>query len=201
MKEVSTKQYKQMLKKSHQTNIASLLHKCGIDNLTAITLNTNDNCSSQAKEDNDSLNIVVPENDDTIKVKKIKTAIADDSECDESESDNSIEKDYVSCKEKMLQEEIIKLNENNKVHVAMIEVMKNNALQSDDDWKSRYNDVQQQNEKLNEKIKVLTDLNVNLQVQLNSLKEEKETHSFPKDTPNSNLSEDEPNLVNIILMF
>ncbi|XP_077258886.1 uncharacterized protein LOC143895553 [Temnothorax americanus] len=108
-------------------------------------------------------------------------AKTDITEASNSYSDDGEEEEYVSSEvHKALKEEVTKLHERNMDYMQIIEVLKKDALQNEEHWKKKYNNVQQQNEELITKIKLLSDLNFELQVQLNNLR--KEISSLSTDT-------------------
>ncbi|XP_071569986.1 uncharacterized protein [Temnothorax nylanderi] len=180
VKGVSTKQALKCIK---QRNVDALLQKCGIDNLTAIVPNTSNNCNSQRIEtcNTESSSTLIAKEIGTDLSKDKKTAKTDITEASNSYGDADEEEEYVSSEvHKALKEEVTKLHERNMDYMQIIEVLKKDALQSEEHWKKKYNDVQQQNEELITKIKLLSDLNFKLQVQLNSLR--KEISSLSTDT-------------------
>lgn len=134
-----------------------------MDNLTAIVSNTSDNCNHQHIQiscNNESSNTLIAKktkNDLSKNTKMIKT---DSTESSNSDSDEK--EDYVSEVHKAFKEEITKLHEKIMSYEQIIQVLKKDALQNEKHWEKKYNVVQQQNEELNQKVKLLSDLNIEL---------------------------------------
>lgn len=189
-----------------QRNVNVLLQKCGIDNLTTIVPNTSNNCNSQRIEtcNNESSSTLIAKEIGIDLNKDKKTAKTDITEASNTYSNDDEEEEYVSSEvHKALKEEVTKLHERNMDYMQIIEVLKKDALQSEEHWKKKYNDVQQQNEELITKIKLLSDLNFELQVQLNSLRRESSFRAIDtvKNITHSNPPDIDQGMVSIILFF